>query len=67
MPPVLLTARELAQLLDVSYDAVLAWARREVIPSIRDSRNRLLFNLDAVLLALRSDAAIDSERAGVAR
>jgi excisionase family DNA binding protein len=59
VPPVLLTARELAKRLDVSHETVLAWARREAIPSIRDGRNRLLFNLDSVLLALRSGVAID--------
>jgi len=62
MPPVLLTARELADRLDVSYETVLAWARRDEVPSIRDSRNRLLFNLDSVLLALRSGAAIDPDK-----
>jgi excisionase family DNA binding protein len=61
MPPVLLNARELAQRLDVSYETVLAWARRDEIPSIRDSRNRLLFNLDSVLQALRSGLAIDPD------
>jgi excisionase family DNA binding protein len=54
MPPVLLTAHELANRLDVSYETVLGWARRDEVPSIRDSRNRVLFNLDAVLTALRS-------------
>jgi excisionase family DNA binding protein len=62
MPPVLLTARELAQRLDVSYDAVVAWARRDVIPSIRDSRSRRWFNLDSVLAALRSGDDINSDR-----
>jgi excisionase family DNA binding protein len=61
MPPILLTARELAARLDVSYETVLGWARREEIPSIRDGRNRLLFNLDSVLSALRPRAAIDPE------
>jgi excisionase family DNA binding protein len=54
VPPILLTAREMAQRLGSSYETVLTWARREEIPCIRDSRNRVLFNLDAVLLALRS-------------
>jgi excisionase family DNA binding protein len=66
MPPVLLTARELAARLDVSYEAVLAWTRRDEIPAIRDSRNRLLYNLDAVLLALRSGATTDPEGVEVA-
>jgi hypothetical protein len=67
MPPVLLTAKELADRLEVSYESVLAWARRDEVPSIRDSRNRLLFNLDSVLLALRSGVAIDPERPEAAR
>jgi len=62
MPPVLLTAHELADRLDVTYETVLGWARRDEVPSIRDSRNRLLFNLDSVLLALRSGAAIDPDK-----
>ncbi len=53
MPPILLSARELAARLDVSYDTVLGWARRDEIPSIRDGRNRRLFNLDSVLSSLR--------------
>jgi excisionase family DNA binding protein len=61
MPLVLLTPRELAQRLDVSYETVLAWARRYEIPSIRDGRNRVLFNLDSVLTSLRSGAANDPE------
>ena len=62
MPPVLLTARELAQRLDVSYETVLAWARCDEVPSIRDSRNRLLFNLDSVVLALCSGVVIDADK-----
>ncbi len=58
MPPVLLGARELARRLDVSYETVLGWSRRGLIPSLRDGRNRLLFNLDAVLLALRSGSPV---------
>jgi excisionase family DNA binding protein len=61
MPLVLLTPRELAKRLDVSYETVLAWARRDEIPSIRDGRNRVLFNLDSVLTALRPGAATDPE------
>jgi excisionase family DNA binding protein len=53
MPPILLNARELAARLDVRYDTVLGWARRDEIPSIRDGRKRRLFNLDSVLNALR--------------
>jgi excisionase family DNA binding protein len=53
MPPVLLTARELAERLSVSYESVLQWARRDEIPCIRDGRKRVLFNLDRVLTAMR--------------
>jgi excisionase family DNA binding protein len=63
MPPTLLTPRELGERLNVSYESILTWARREEIPSIKDSRNRRLFNLDAVLQALRSRAAIEPQRA----
>lgn len=59
MPPILLTARELAARLDVRYDTVLGWARRDEIPSIRDGRNRRLFNLDSVLNALRPVSGSD--------
>jgi len=52
MPPIFVDARELAERLDVGYDTVLSWSRRGKIPHIRDGRNRLLFNLNAVLDAL---------------
>ena len=61
MPPILLSARELADRLDVSYDTILGWARRDEIPSIRDGRNRRLFNLDSVLSALRPLASSEAE------
>jgi excisionase family DNA binding protein len=53
MPPVFVDARALADRLDVTYETVLTWVRREKIPYIRDGRGRLLFNLDSVLSALR--------------
>ena len=53
MPPTILSAMELAARLDVSYDTILAWSRRNKIPCIRDGRNRYFFNLDSVLSALR--------------
>ena len=53
MPPRIVTAGELARCLDVTYATVLGWARRDEIPSIRDSRGRRLFVLDAVLTRLR--------------
>jgi excisionase family DNA binding protein len=63
MPPVLLTPRELADRLSVSYETVLAWARRGEVPSIRDSRNRVMFNLDAVLTVLCSGIAVEETEA----
>ena len=66
MPPILLNAHELAARLDVSYDTVLGWARREEIPSIRDGRNRRLFNLDSVLNSLRPDSRSGREEAQAA-
>jgi excisionase family DNA binding protein len=67
MPPVFVDARDLAGRLDVRYDTVLTWVRRGKIPHVRDGRGRLLFNLNSVLTALRSGAAIDPEgREGVA-
>jgi excisionase family DNA binding protein len=53
MPPRIVTAGELAKCLNVTYDTVLGWARRDEIPSIRTSRGRRLFVLDAVLTRLR--------------
>jgi excisionase family DNA binding protein len=52
MPPVFVSAHDLADRLDVTYDTVLTWARRGKIPHVRDGRGRLLFNLDSVLEAL---------------
>jgi excisionase family DNA binding protein len=56
MPPVFVDARELAGRLDVTYDTVLTWVRRGMIPHVRDGRGRLLFNLDSVLKTLRQVA-----------
>ncbi len=53
MPPVFVDAHGLADRLDVSYPTVLSWVRRGKIPHVRDGRGRLLFNLDAVVSALR--------------
>jgi excisionase family DNA binding protein len=53
MPPIFVDARELAERLDVTYGTVLSWVRRGRIPHIRDGRGRILFNLNAVLEALR--------------
>ncbi len=61
MPPIVLSAPELADRLDVSYESILNWARKGSIPSIRDGRNRLIFNLDAVLNALRNTGSADAD------
>jgi excisionase family DNA binding protein len=61
MPPILLSARELAQRLDVSYETILSWTHRGKIPTIRDGRNRLIFNLDTVVKSLRDGAPADPE------
>lgn len=53
MPPMLLTARELAERLGVSRARVVRWARLGTIPSIRTSKGRWVFSLDAVAAALR--------------
>jgi excisionase family DNA binding protein len=53
MPPIFVDAPDLAERLDVGYDSVLSWVRRGKIPHIRDGRNRLMFNLNSVIEALR--------------
>jgi excisionase family DNA binding protein len=53
MPPIFVDAHDLAERLDVGYDTVLTWVRRGKIPHVRDGRNRLLFNLNSVIEALR--------------
>jgi excisionase family DNA binding protein len=62
MPPIFVNARELAARLDVGYETVLAWVRRGKVPHVRDGRGRLLFNLNAVLDALRpASSAADGQ------
>ena len=63
MPIVILTARELAARLDVSYETVITWTHRGTIPVIRDGRGRMMFSLDAVLKAFRPEAAAAIARA----
>jgi excisionase family DNA binding protein len=61
MPPIFVDARDLAVLLDVGYPTVMTWVRRGKIPHIRDGRNRLMFNLNSVIDALREKGAIDRQ------
>lgn len=49
----LVRARELAEKLGISIDTVRAWARRGVIPMLRGSSRPMLFDVDAVIAALR--------------
>ncbi len=53
MPPIFVDARDLAERLGVRYDTVLTWVRCGKIPHVRGGRRRILFNLNAVLEALR--------------
>lgn len=55
MPPILLDARELAARFDVTTGTIHDWERLGRIPSIRTCR-RVVFNLDAVIRALRREA-----------
>jgi len=51
--PIILTAIELANCLDITVAKVHQLARKGKIPSIRNSRGHVVFNLDAVIEALR--------------
>lgn len=51
--PAFLSTRELAAKLDVSYDDVLSWTRRGLIPSIK-SGGSYYYKLDKVLKAIRA-------------
>lgn len=55
MPPLLLNAKQVGELLDCSYSDVLAWAKRGLIPSIQ-CRGRYYFREDRVLKALNERA-----------
>lgn len=52
MPPTLLNGREVAAHIDATYDDVMSWARRGIIPSIR-AGGRVYFNLGRVIEAIR--------------
>lgn len=54
MPPVFVDASELAQAMGVTVATVQSWARQGKIPHLRDSKRRLLFDVDAVRDALRA-------------
>lgn len=51
MPPKLLDPRELAEQLDASYEEVLSWTRRGLIPCIKSS-GRYYYNFGKVVKAL---------------
>lgn len=63
MPPVLLDARQLADKLSATYDEVLSWSRRGLIPSIRVSGRRY-FNLREVAKALHAKSEPAQKIAG---
>ena len=64
MPTILLTARELAERIDVPYDRVLEWARDGSIPSITHERRRY-FNMGRVIRAIRDPRTEPAERLAV--
>ena len=49
----LLNARELAQHLRVTPSTIHAWQRRGWIPCLRAGRRPVLFDVDAVIVALQ--------------
>lgn len=57
MPPVLLDARQLAAKLDATYEEVLTWTRRGLIPVIKAS-GRNYYNLTQVARALNAQAEV---------
>ena len=56
----LLTATEIAVVLNVSRRTIQEWARREVIPSVRLSHKIIRFDRDAVVQALTAKGASDA-------
>jgi predicted site-specific integrase-resolvase len=60
MLPTLLDARQLATELDTSYDEVLSWTRRGLIPVIK-AGGRYYYNLSKVAKALHAQAAPTTE------
>lgn len=52
----LVTAKQLAQRLHVQPATVLAWARRGWIPRLRAGQRPVLFDVEAVELALQQRA-----------
>jgi predicted site-specific integrase-resolvase len=51
--PILLSGRELATRLNVTYENVMFWQRTGVIPAIQIGNRRFVFNLAVVVEALR--------------
>ena len=58
----LLDAQSLAQRLHVKTATIHAWHRRGWIPCLRAGRRPVLFDLDAVLTALRERAQVKEVR-----
>jgi len=50
----ILTAKQLAQRLQIKTETVRLWARKGWIPSLRPSAKVLRFDLDSVLAAINS-------------
>ncbi len=59
---VFLTASDLAKRLQVTRPTIHAWHRRGWIPCLRAGRRPVLFDLDAVLTALRERAQVKEVR-----
>lgn len=58
-----LDARSLAPRYGVSYETLLAWARRGWVPCLRAGRGRpVLFDPDAVAVALCRRGALEAAR-----
>jgi predicted site-specific integrase-resolvase len=61
MPPIVLNAREISERVGASYEDVLSWTRRGIIPSI-PAGGRYYYNLTQVLKALNRRATATPER-----
>ncbi len=63
MPPVYMNGRQLADRLDRPYEHVMDWSRLGLIPSIKLSNGRVVFDLDRVVQTLmdQGDNAVTME------